>query len=177
MFHPGTHLLIDTWASLPDAQRIPARADFDPRLTPGVVPQLFMAERLDEGLRLRLAGAWIERLHGRRLTGAPWLALWRQDSRLLVHRAAGMAFRDGRPVVITAEMGEERHPLEVVFAPLRGPSGAADRLVGLYQPTTLAGVELKDLPELTARLATPADIRPARAPLMLASVDGRRIAG
>ena len=177
MFHPGTQLLIDTWASLPEARRIPHRADFDPRLMPQQVPQLFVAERLDEGLRLRLAGAWIERLHGRGLTGAPWLSLWRQDSRLLVHRAVGMAFRDGRPFILTAEMGADRQPLEVAFAPMRGPSGATDRLLGLYQPTTLAGTALKELSELTARLATPADVKPTRAPLMLASLDGRRIAG
>ncbi len=42
MFHSGTHTLIDHWAALPEARRIPARADFDPMAFRALASQLFM---------------------------------------------------------------------------------------------------------------------------------------
>ena len=63
--------------------------------------------------------------------------------------------------------------LEMLFAPLIGPEGIADRFLGLCQPTAGAGYgALGELAILTV------DGRPAseRAHLRLAAVDGRRIA-
>jgi hypothetical protein len=68
MFHSGTQTLIDHWTALPEARRIPARADFQPMAFGVLTPQLFMVER--EGARLRLAGAWVER--------AAWPDAWRR---------------------------------------------------------------------------------------------------
>lgn len=176
MFHSGTSALIEAWTALPDAGRIPARADFDPMSLGARVPQLWAGERLDDGLiRLRLAGAWVERLHGRPLGGADWLTLWRPDSRPLVLAALTQTFREARPVVLTADSPLMAGSLEIALTPMRGASGAADRIVGLYQPLNTKDREAESVGELSARLATAAGPS-LRAPLALAAIDGRRIA-
>jgi len=174
MFHTGTQRLIDIWTALPNARRIPARADLDPMAFGPRVPQLFSADRTDQGARFRLAGAFVERLHGQPLKGLDWLRLWRHDSRPLVAASVVQAFREARPVVLTADATRLGGVLEIVIAPMRGASGAADRLIGLYQP---------DVADRGADAVGPLSIRAAigvgtadRAPLTLAAIDGRRIA-
>ncbi|GAD60687.1 hypothetical protein MBEBAB_2937 [Brevundimonas abyssalis TAR-001] len=67
VFHSGIQRLVDAWTALPGASRIPDRAAFDPNALGRLLPQVFLAERRDEGLVFRLAGGWIERAHGRPL--------------------------------------------------------------------------------------------------------------
>ena len=133
MFHSGTQTLIDHWTALPQAERVPARAAFNPMAMGALAPQLFTAER--SGARLRLAGGWIERAHGQALGGVDCLTVWREDARKMVTAAIVQAFREARPVVLVAEAEGLNGPLEIVIAPLRSASGEADRLIGLYQPT------------------------------------------
>lgn len=173
MFHSGTQTLIDHWTALPEARRIPARADFQPMAFGPLTPQLFMVER--EGARLRLAGGWIERLHGRPLGGADWLSVWREDSRPMVSAAMLQAFREARPVVLAADAARLDGVLEIVIAPLRTRDGTANRLVGLYQAVSVTDRQADDVGALTARLSIGVGVL-ARAPLSLAAVDGRRIA-
>ncbi|MBA4001680.1 MAG: hypothetical protein C0461_13925, partial [Brevundimonas sp.] len=55
----------------------------------------------------------------------------------MVHRGLAQAFREGRPMIFSADMEMEDGallPAEIVAAPLRGPTGMPDRLLGLYQP-------------------------------------------
>ncbi|MBX9615333.1 MAG: PAS domain-containing protein [Caulobacteraceae bacterium] len=175
MFHPGTQKLIDHWADLPDAGRIPAHVRLEPLALGRLVPQLFSADRTPSGARLRLAGAGIETLHGGPMRGQDWLTFWTPNSRGLVAAALLQTFREARPVVIVAEAGRPRGTFEIVIAPLRSAGGAADRIVGLYQPTTSEGLRIEPVPALSARLSVGAG--PAgRAPLILAAIDGRRIA-
>ena len=128
----------------------------------------------------RLAGGWIEGAHGRPLKGAYLLEVWRRDSRLMVHRGLAQAFRDGRPMIFSADMEMEDGallPAEIVAAPLRGPTGLPDRLLGLYQPLSTEGDEAKAVQGLVVRAMTPATTPAARrAALTLAAIDGRRIA-
>ncbi|CAN5290622.1 PAS domain-containing protein [soil metagenome] len=173
MFHSGTQILIDHWAALPDARRIPARADLEPMALGALAPQLFMVERT--GARLRLAGGWVERLHGRPLRGVDWLELWSEHSRAMVTAAMVQAFREARPVVLAAEAFALDGVIEIVVAPLRNAQGLADRMVGLYQPTCITDREAKDIGLMTARLSVGAGAL-SRPPLNLAAVDGRRIA-
>ena len=177
MFHSGAQRLIDLWSQTPRTGRFPAQSAFDPTLLGDLMPHTFIAEKTDEGVAFRLAGSWIEGLHGRTLKGARWLDLWAQDSRLVVHRTAAQALLEARPMVIMALAGFEMAPIEVVMAPLRGPSGAADRLIGVYQPTSDAGRNLRDVRTLAARLAVPVADLPSRPLPTLAAVDGRRVAG
>lgn len=180
VFHSGIQQLVDAWASLPGASRIPDRAAFDPHALGRLLPQVFIAERRDEGVVFRLAGGWIETVHGRPLKGAYVLEVWRRDSRLMVHRGLAQAFREGRPMVFSADMeaGDETLlPVEIVVAPLRGPTGAPDRLLGLYQPLSSEGEEAVRIAGLAVRAMAPAPTPPMRrAALTLAAVDGRRIA-
>ena len=58
---------------------------------------------------------------------------------------------------------------------VRGPDGAPDRLLGLYQPTTPLGRELKDVAAMTARVSIGVG-ECRRPPLVLACRDGLRVA-
>ena len=180
VFHSGIQRLVDAWAALPGASRIPDRAAFDPNALGRLLPQVFIAERRDEGLVFRLAGGWIESAHGRPLKGAYLLEVWRRESRLMVHRGLAQTFREGRPMIFSADMEMEDGallPAEVVAAPLRGPTGLPDRLLGLYQPLSAEGDEAKAVQGLVVRAMTPATTPAARrAALTLAAIDGRRIA-
>ena len=173
MFHSGTQILIDHWTALPEARRVPARADFQPLAFGLLTPQLFMVER--EGARIRLAGGWVERLHGRSLGGADWLSVWSEPSRPMVATALVQAFREARPVVLAADAAGLEGVIEIVIAPLRNRDGLADRLVGLYQAVSSLDRHADDVGPLTARLSVGVGAT-GRAPLSLAAVDGRRIA-
>lgn len=173
MFHSGTQTLIDHWTALPQAERIPARATFDPMALGALAPQLFSADR--NGARLRLAGGWIERAHGQALGGVDWLTVWREDARPMVTNAIVQSFREARPVVLIAEAAGLHGPLEIVVAPLRSASGEADRLLGLYQPTHIGDRNPDRVGALMARVSIGVGAI-ARAPLTLAAIDGRRIA-
>jgi hypothetical protein len=175
MFHPGTQTLIDHWATLPDTGRIPARTHLEPMRLGRLVPQLFTADRAVEGATFRLAGEWIETLHGRTMQGVRWLDLWATESLPLVASAVVQTFREARPVVIVAEATRLRGGLEIVIAPMRGGNGEADRLIGLYQPVLAQERRREAVGPLTARLSVGVGV-PGRSPLTLAAVDGRRIA-
>lgn len=175
MFHPGTQRLIDHWAALPEAGRVPAYSRLEPMALGRLVPQLFSADRSASGTVFRLAGAWVETLHGRAMGGVDWMTLWAPDSRPQVAAAVVQTFREARPVVIVAEAGSLRGGLEIVIAPLRRADGTADRLVGLYQPMMEQERRTEPVGPLTARLSI--GVGPSgRAPLTLAALDGRRIA-
>lgn len=176
MFHSGTSALIYAWNALPNAGRVPSRADFDPMLLASYLPRLWTAQRFDgDRWTLRLAGGWIERLHGGPLAGADWSELWRSDCRLMILAAIQRSVREATPVVLLAESPLLSGPIEVCLAPLRDPSGAADRLIGLYQPLDTADLGAEAVGPLSARhMATAGHSR--RAPLSLATLDGRRIA-
>ena len=175
MFHPGTQTLIDHWAALPAAGPIPARAGFEPMRLGRLVPQLFAADRTPDGATFRLAGAWIETLHGQQMRGINWLDLWAPESRYLVAAAVVQTFREARPVVWVAEAERLRGVLEIVVAPMRGQDGQADRLLGLYQPALDQERRREAVGPLTARLSVGVGVA-GRPPLTLAAVDGRRIA-
>ncbi len=176
MFHSGTSALIEAWSALPDAGRVPARSDFAPLSLGPLVPQLWSADRLDGGVtRIRLAGAGVERLHGRPLADLDWMTLWGADSRPMVAAALAQAFREARPVVLCADSPLLNGSLEIVLAPMRDRHGVAGRIVGLYQPLDAADRKAEEVGELTARLSVAAGPS-ARPPLALAAIDGRRIA-
>jgi hypothetical protein len=180
MLHANTRRLIDDWTGLRADRLAPARADIAPAAFRDILPQLFIlggeAPCVD---RFRLAGGLLVELHGRELRGASFLALWPFPDRSTVADALDKA-RAGRPVVLEAagwtaegwEMG-----LELTLAPLSGPGGDIDRVLGLYQPvSSTRGLFGHPVQELTLRsvrveagAATPRRLR-------LAAVDGERLA-
>jgi hypothetical protein len=175
LFHSGTQTLIDRWAALPRVGGVPLRADFEPMRFGRLVPRLFSADRTSDGAILRLAGGWVETLHGRQMTGVPWLDLWTFESRPMVQAAIVQTVREARPVVVVAEAARLNGALEIVIAPLRTHDGLADRLLGLYQPAFEQERRREAVGPLTARLSVGVGIS-SRPALTLAAVDGRRIA-
>lgn len=175
MFHNGTQTLIDRWAALPRIGGVPSRADLEPMTFGSLVPHLFSADRKAEGAVFRLAGAWIESLHGRPMSGVSWLDLWALESRPLVQAAIVQTVREARPVVMVAEAARLRGVLEIVIAPLRTTDNRTDRLLGLYQPVVDQERRREAVGPLTARLSVGVGVS-NRPPLTLAALDGRRIA-
>lgn len=179
LFHKGTSRLIDFWTGMADGAT-PRRADFDPMAVSDLLPQAFMLGRAHDEFEVRLAGEVLHDLHGRSIRGETFTDLFAPASRLGAHRAALQAVREGAPMVlkILGSTIENRHlALEVLLAPMIGPTGKTDRLLGLYQPTSrvavLHGLPLIDLSLRASILAIEAPRRPA---LSLATLHGRRIA-
>lgn len=179
MYHCGAQFLIDHWTALPGAASIPARARFEPMRFGVRTAGLFLADRNQEAGRLRLAGGLVEQFHGRHLTGAPWMSGWREDSRAELTEAVHEAFRQARPMVITASAPGLSGLIQIATAPLRGPSGAADRFVGLYQPLDPEDRSAKSVGPFTLVQAEIVAIEQAgvrrRPGLSLASLNGRLI--
>lgn len=179
MFHPDTQFLIDHWTGLsrrPSVRAgIPDRAAIEPDALGLRLPRVFIAERDGEDAVIRLAGSWIEGFHGDPLKDHALLSVWRSASRPLVAAALTQTVREARPVVIAALAGLVSAQIEVALVPLRGPTGAVDRIMGLYAPIATLSLG-KDEPRLlTARVSIGVG-EAARPALALAAVGGRRIA-
>lgn len=179
MFHPDTQFLIDHWTALArrsDARGgVPTRSALEPEALGGRLSRAFLAQRAGDDAAIRLAGEWIEGFHGGPLKDRALLSLWRAASRPLVSSALVQAIREGRPVVIAALAGTLTAQIEITLLPLRGSTGQADRLLGLYAPAQTLTLATEEPRLLTARVSIGVG-EAARAPLSLAAVHGRRIA-
>ena len=179
MFHPDTQFLIDHWTGLSrrGAVRagIPDRASLEPDALGLRLPRAFIAERNGEDSVIRLAGTWIEGFHGEPLKDRALLSVWRTASRPLVAAAMTQTVREARPVVIAALAGFLSAQIEIALVPLRGPSGAVDRILGLYAPMATLSFAADEPRLLTARVSIGVG-EAARPALALAAVGGRRIA-
>ena len=179
MFHPDTQFLIDHWSGLSQGEAvragIPERTALAPHVLGLRLPRAFVAERTPDDAVIRLGGSWIEALHDAPLKDIPFLSLWRTASRPLVFAALTQIVREARPVVISALAGAAPGAIEIVLVPMRGPTGEPDRILGLYAPVATLTLAADESRLLTARVSIGAG-EPARAPLSLAAVGGRRIA-
>jgi len=179
MFHPDTQFLIDHWTGLSrraDTRAgIPARTAVEPAALGLRLPRVFMVERPGEEAVVRLAGGWIEDFHGESLKDQSLLSLWRLASRPLIAAAMTQTLREVRPVVVVALAGQAAAQIEITLVPLRGPSGEPDRILGLYAPAATLTLARDESRLLTARVSIGVG-EPARAPLSLAAVHGRRLA-
>jgi hypothetical protein len=77
--------------------------------------------------------------------------------------------------VIVALAGFLSAQIEIVLVPLRGPSGAVDRILGLYAPAATLSLTSEEPRLLTARVSIGVG-EASRPALSLAAVGGRRIA-
>ena len=179
LFHKGTRRLIDGWSDLAGGG-VPRRRDFDPMAVSDLLPQAFMLGRSLEDLDVRLAGELLYDLHGRSLRGESFVRLFAPPSRMAVQRSALQAVREGAPVVlkVLARNAEQRNlALEILLAPLVGPDGVTDRLLGLYQPTSrVAALHGEPIVDMTLHAALPVLEEPRRPQLTLAALNGRLIA-
>ena len=131
----------------------------------------------------RLAGGLLEDLHGRSLRNESFLKLWAPEGRAAVRDAAAACLTGRDPAILYAEgvtADGRRAGFELMFAPLIGPDGQIDRLLGHYQPiSALAQLNREPISELFHKLTVYAgeDVtQPKTGHLRLAAVDGRRIA-
>jgi hypothetical protein len=181
MVHPNTERLTEYWRSRRGTAGLPARADIDPMAFHQLLPQTFIVGRTAQGqYPLRLVGGMIADLHQSDLRGRCLLELWRPSDRWQLKSALEFARRRPEPVVVNADVladGAPRLALEILIAPLAGPTGEVDRFLGHMQP---AAPLMRLLGRPARALAIAAIARSdygAEAPsLKLAAVDGRRIA-
>lgn len=178
MFHFNTEQVIGYWRGLRSGAALPVRQAVDPAGMAELLPQVFMLDLGPATLPFRLAGEFLIDLHGRPLKGVDFQSLFTLPGRRMVARAIEQVMREGEPAVLLSEgfSGDGRSvTLEILLAPLAGADGAPERLLGLYQPTSLvARLAGKPVVELDARLNQPEMMRGPY--LKLAAVDGRLIA-
>jgi hypothetical protein len=178
MFHSNTELLIDYWRGLRVEGAVPARAAVDPAGFAALAPRTLVADRDEAGdFRLRLAGELVIDLHGRPLRGHALVRLWRPLHRRRLAALLEASLAAGEPLVVAAGAcaGDDAHlKLEILFLPLLGPGGGADRFLGLYQPT--AGTWRGPIGELALLAACGVFDEGEQPHLRLATLDGRLIA-
>ncbi len=181
MVHPNTERLTEYWRARAAGGEAPWRTDVDPTDFHDLLPQVLIVGRAADGtFPFRLAGGFVSDLHRADLRGRCLLDLWRPGDRWQLKSA--LEFTRGRPepLVVHADIladGVGPVSMEVLLAPLRGPSGEVDRFIGLYQPTGLIA-RLLGRPALALAVGgiSRSDSGEAAPSLRLASVDGRRIA-
>ena len=182
MFHSNTELLIDYWRERKGLDRAPARARINPADFASLLPQVFMLGRLRPGqYGFRLVGGLVGDLHGGHLSAADPILLWAPAYRASLQLALEAVRRQPEPLVIASQgraCGGQTLGLEITLAPLSGPNGDIDRLIGLYQPTTpVAALMGQPIETLVIRNITAAGSAGAAFPrLKLAAMDGRQIA-
>jgi hypothetical protein len=181
MFHANTEFLLAYWRRQRRERALPARSDIDPAGFFPLAPHVFICLREGAGaLRFGLAGEGVIDLHGRPLRGEDLLTFWRPSDRPLLVKVLETALSAADPAVVTALAAIDREAtvrLEVLFAPLTGPDGAADRFLGLCQP--LSPFPLwRERPalDLAIRMINGVEPPASARSLRLAVLNGRRIA-
>lgn len=180
MVHPNTERLTEYWRAHRRGDAAPRRADVDPMAFHQLLPQVFIVGRSAEGtFPFRLAGGFVSDLHRADLRGRCLLELWRPADRWQLKSSLDMIRSRPEPVIIGADIIVDGAPsigMEVLIAPLAGPTGDIDRYIGLYQPTAPVA-RLMGLPaKMLAIAAIARDSGEAAPSLRLAAVNGRRIA-
>ncbi|MDC7685249.1 PAS domain-containing protein [Asticcacaulis sp. BYS171W] len=194
MAHNSTAQFLTAWRGLQDTpQKAPARDAFDPTRMKTLMPQMLMLAAGDHrtgGFNFRLAGGFIEQLHGPGLKGSDFTALFAPAFQAPLIVALTSARHREQPLLlcVTTEVGDDLLSAEILLTPLRNQDGLIDRFVGLYQPLgpqpdafRLEAHYDTNLPRAgrlslkSARLQT-ADAPAFPAHLRLVSIEGRLIA-
>lgn len=181
MVHPNTERLTEYWRARRQGEDAPWRTDVNPMDFHELLPQVLIVGRSPQGtFPFRLAGGFVADLHRSDLRGRCLLDLYRPGDRWQLKSALEFARGRPEPLVVHADIladGVAPVSLEVLLAPLRGPSGEVDRFIGLYQPTGIIA-RLLGRPALALAIGgiSRTDTGEAAPSLRLASVDGRRIA-
>ena len=188
MLHANTLKVIEDWRRLRGDRPAPLRAALSPTLFGPLLPQVFMLGQGEDGVdRFRLSGGLLSDLHGGDLRGLDLASLFSPRDGAQVLAALKGARRAGEPVIVAAgahtATGEETR-VEILLAPLVGPTGELDRTLGLYQPTSslnrLLGRRVTCLSFRSAQFAPWPSRAPAPEPnrpiLRLVAMDGRRVA-
>lgn len=159
----------------------PARSAVDPAAFADLMPQAFILGRAFTGVYpVRLAGGFVNDLHGRDLRRANGLSLWAERDRSRLQSALEEIRRRPDPLIAAADAiyDHGRLGIEILFAPLVGPDGDVDRFLGLYQPLGMtARLQGEAVTALALRSLTRAGAANEEIPrLRLATLHGRSVA-
>ena len=140
MFHAHTDRVLDEWRRRRGPARLPARTQLSPILFGPLLPQMFvLADDGEAGWRFRLAGAFLGELFARELSGEAYAGLWTAGDRASAVRALQAARRAEEPAVLGCRGDSPSGrfvAMELLLAPVTGPTEAPDRVVGLLQPVS-----------------------------------------
>ncbi len=142
MFHAHTDRVLDEWRRHRSGRDMPARTELSPALFGALLPQMFVLADDVDAWRVRLAGGFLTDLYGRELKGDAFAKLWAAPDRAAVRRALDAARRTAEPRVLCGRAVTSAGAsvmLEVLLAPVTGPTGEPDRVLGLVQPVTSVG--------------------------------------
>ncbi len=179
-FHANTEGLISAWRSRRAGRPLPARADLSPIDLGPLLPQVFILGRENDEEVFRLSGGLVADLWGRDLRGGLFETLWSKLDRPFALEALDRARKAAAPVVLTADAeaaSGDYIGLELCLAPITGPSGVADRTLGLIQPISMVGRLMgQNIRTLSLRGATVAVEPPSPPALRLVALNGLRVA-
>ncbi|MAL09186.1 MAG: PAS domain-containing protein [Maricaulis sp.] len=136
--HAHTETLLAYWESRRNGRLTPSRADIVPADLSGLLSWLFILERADaEHHVFRLAGTGLCRLYSREMRAQNFLDLWRGFDRHHIRALIESTLAVPAPATASAQayaLDGQTIDAEIALLPLRGASGQADRVLGLYQP-------------------------------------------
>ena len=181
MTHSNTARMLAYWDERRDGDDSPMRSAINPGDFSDILTQTFMIGRERVGIYpFRLAGALLDDLHQTPLTGTDFSMLWGPSDRPRLQSAVEAALTRGQSLIIQAlgrSLTGAQARLEIMLAPLAGPRGQVDRLLGFYQPVSpLFRLQNRRIERLFLLDASFADGGDATSLLRLAAMDGRQIA-
>jgi hypothetical protein len=169
------------WETQRDGDGAPLRSAIDPAGFSDIITQTFMIGCEQAGTYpFRLAGALLTDLHHAPLTGSDFALMWGPSDRPRLQSAVEAALTRRQSLIIQAHgrsLTGAQARLEIMLAPLAGPKGQVDRMLGFYQPVSpLFRLQNRRIERLFLLDASFVDGGDATSPLRLAAMDGRRIA-
>jgi hypothetical protein len=148
MAQNSTDVFLGYWRALQtDAGQAPLRKIFDPASLKPMVSQMLMIGGGATQYRFRLSGGFLVNLHGQELRDVSILSLFHPSCHQGLRTSLMLALRQERPLILSAKCRTSRYEeftLDILLAPLREPTGEAERMVGLYVPTS-------DVPKMTGQ--------------------------
>ncbi len=132
------------WEALRSGNRLPRRADLDPRGLKGCLHQTMIAEQIAPGLaRLRLAGSVFTDIMGMEVRGMPLSALFDPMARAPLEAILREVFagQTAATLLLEAERGLGRPALtaQLLLLPMLGEFGEVDLILGALALRGLAG--------------------------------------
>ena len=138
MRHAQSKALHAYWQTRRQGGAAPHRADIEPQDIARLLGYVFILWRADPHHHIfRLAGTHLCELYQREFREQNFLSLWRGHDRTHIQAVLEASITGCAPASVIARASSlDMHqlPVEIAFMPLRGPSGAIDRTLGLFQP-------------------------------------------
>ena len=128
-------LIESYWASLREGNRLPARAQIDPRGLERILAHVFILERIGPGLaRFRIAGSHLTRVAGVEVRGVPVSTLFRLPARPVLGAALDACF--DMPAIVKAPLRADpigrgaALPGDLILLPMTCHQGKTTRILG-----------------------------------------------